>query len=90
MEAHSETQPSWLRPTSVGFATSARAKCAFIVLQKIQRDFPLVEYQVGTPEDGATAVNLSESTLRLTTMSTAIFLRLTYCVPTVKVVNGLA
>jgi len=35
MEAHSETQPSWLRPTSVGFATSARAKCAFIVLQKI-------------------------------------------------------
>jgi len=25
-------------PTSVGFATSAHAKCAFIVLQKISRD----------------------------------------------------
>jgi hypothetical protein len=89
MEAHSETQPSWLQPTSVGFATSARAKCAFIVLQKIQRDFPLIENQVGTPEDGATAVNLSESTLRLSTMSTAIFSRLTYCVPIVKGAHGL-
>ena len=25
-------------PTSVGFATSAHAKCAFLVLQKISRD----------------------------------------------------
>jgi hypothetical protein len=37
-----------------------------------------IENQVGTPEDGALAVNLSESTLRLTTMSTAILLGLTY------------
>ena len=35
---HSETQPSWYGPTSVGFATSARAKCAFIVLPMISRD----------------------------------------------------
>ena len=35
-EAHSETQPSWLMPTSVGFATPAHAKCAFFVLQKIR------------------------------------------------------
>jgi len=41
IEAHSVTQPSWLLPTSVGFATSAHAKCAFIVLLKIQRDDPL-------------------------------------------------
>ena len=33
MKLISETQPSWVDPTSVGFATSARAKCAFIVLQ---------------------------------------------------------
>jgi hypothetical protein len=33
MKLISETQPSWVGPTSVGFATSARAKCAFIVLQ---------------------------------------------------------
>jgi hypothetical protein len=33
-EAHSETQPSWHSPTSVGFATSAHAKCAFIVLRQ--------------------------------------------------------
>ena len=33
MKLISETQPSWCRPTSVGFATSARAKCAFLVLQ---------------------------------------------------------
>jgi len=30
-------------PTSVGFATSAHAKCAFLVLQKISRDWPLLK-----------------------------------------------
>jgi len=46
-------------PTSVGFATSARAKCAFIVLQKISRS---VE-PGGHPAERQTPLNLSESTL---------------------------
>src|SRR5262249_40674420 len=37
------------------------------------------ENQVGTSADDRNAVNLSESTLRSSTMSTAIFLRLTHC-----------
>ena len=51
IQAHSETQPSWLLPTSVGFATSAHAKCAFIVLKRFSGTFRLLENQVGTPAD---------------------------------------
>jgi hypothetical protein len=50
---HSETQPSWLRPTSVGFATSARAKCAFLVLQEFSRDFTALKNRVGTRQTAA-------------------------------------
>jgi len=35
-------------PTSVGFATSAHAECAFIVLQKDFAGLTAVENQVGT------------------------------------------
>jgi len=63
-----------LLPTSVGFATSAHAKCAFFVLQKIRGT---LLHRVGTRRTAGYAVNLCESTLLSQTMSIAIFQRLT-------------
>src|SRR5215217_1409980 len=81
-EAHSETQPSWELPTSVGFATSAHAKCAFLVLQDFA-GLTAVE-PGGHPADGRIAVTMCESTLMGQTVSILIFYRLTLMLTSVS------
>ena len=70
-------------PTSVGFATSAHAKCAFLVLQKVFAGLTAVE-PGGHPADGRVAVNLSESTLMGQRVSILIFHRLTLIISSVR------
>ena len=70
-------------PTSVGFATSAHAKCAFLVLQKVFAGLTAVE-PGGHPADGHVAVNLSESTLMGQFVSNDIFHRLTLTIASVR------
>src|SRR5204863_5703908 len=65
-------------PTSVGFATSARAKCAFVVLREFA-GLTAAEPGRHLGKRQATAVNVSESTLVGQTMSIAIFHSLTLC-----------
>ena len=70
-------------PTSVGFATSAHAKCAFLVLQKVFAGLTAVE-PGGHPADGHIAVNLCESTLMGQLVSNDIFHSLTLIISSVR------
>jgi len=62
-------------PTSVGFATSAHAKCAFLVRQSFA-GLTAVENQVGTRQTAVSPSNLCESTLMGQLVSNTIFHRL--------------
>jgi hypothetical protein len=83
-EAHREPSQVGKRPTSVGFATSARAKCAFIVAPKYLAGLTAGFNPGRHPVNGRLCRYLSESTLMAQTMSIAIFLRLTLCIAGVK------
>ena len=69
-------------PTSVGFATSAHAKCAFLVLQSFA-GLTAVENQVGTRQTAVSPSNLCESTLMGQLVSNTIFHRLTLIISSV-------
>jgi len=73
-------------PTSVGFATSAHAKCAFLVLPKVFAGLTAVE-PGGHPADGHVAVNLCESTLMGQLVSNDIFHGLTLIISSVTCRN---